>query len=264
MPDWGSAIAPQVARVRRAGGGLLPAAGVLLLGILLLDGMAAFVKVLGVRYGALELSAWRNMIGMVPAVVALAFMGELSAGPRGLMIRQWRLAFGRGIMVGAAQLCYYLALMRSEFAMVAALGYTMSLFVVAFSVPVLGERVGIWRWTAVFLGFAGALVIVRPGAEDFNAWSVLPLVAASCYALSMVTVRLIDTSVSNALMYLYSSFSSAVMSILMVLPTGGFSPIGSAADALSIVAMGLLGGLGVLCLLISVRMAEPSKLAPFN
>lgn len=236
----------------------------MLFGVLCLDAMSAFVKALLPRYDALELSAWRNVIGMVPALIALWWMGELRDGLAGLKIRQWKLAYGRGLMVAVAQLCYYAALGFEEFALVSALGYTMNLFMVGLSVVVLGERVGRWRWIAVVLGFAGAVWIVKPGTEGFTVFALLPLIAAFLYAMTVVTVRLIDTSVSNALLYLYSAIAAAIASIVMVFFGDGFHPIASVMDMVMITTMGLLGGVGVLCMLISVRMAEPSKLAPFN
>jgi drug/metabolite transporter (DMT)-like permease len=243
---------------------LVRAALVLLFGIMLLDGMSAFIRVLLPRYSVLELSAYRNVIGMVPAIVMMMWSGELRVHPRNLMIPQWKLALSRGLMVTVAQMCWYAALGTTDFAMVAALGYTMSLFVVVFSIPLLGEKVGLWRSIAVVLGFAGAMFIVRPGAETFTLVSLLPLGAAAFYALSIVTVRLIDRSVSNALMYLYSAVAAAVANVVVVLATTGFAGIENSHDAIQITIMALLGGCGVICMLISVRMAEPSLLAPFN
>lgn len=226
--------------------------------------MSAFVKALLPRYSALELSAWRNVIGMLPAILLLWWMDQLKDGLGGLRIRQWKLAFGRGLMVALAQLCYYAALGFEPFALVTALGYTMNLFMVGLSIFVLGERVGIWRWAAVVLGFFGAVLIVNPTSANFTVFSVLPICAAFLYAMSVVTVRLIDTSVSNALMYLYSSVAAAIASLGLVVFDDGFSAIASFQDGLMILTMGVLGGCGVLCMLIAVRMAEPSKLAPFN
>ncbi|MDR6263829.1 MULTISPECIES: DMT family transporter [Rhodobacterales] len=237
---------------------------VLLLGIVFLDGMSVFIKTLLPRYSALELSAYRNVIGMIPAILLMMWSGELRTNPRKLMIPQWKLAFGRGLMVTAAQLFWYVALGKTEFALVAALGYTMSLFVVILSVPLLGERVGIWRSIAVVMGFVGAVWIVRPTADSFNLMALLPLGAALFYALSMVTVRLVDRSVSNALLYLYSAISAAVVNVIVVLATTGFDGIENLHDGIQITVMSLLGGCGVICMLISVRMAEPSLLAPFN
>lgn len=237
---------------------------VLLFGILLLDSMGALVKSLLADYSAPELSAYRNVIGMVPSLVMLMLSGAFRGGAKRMVIRQWPLALSRGLFVALAQLCYYFALSHLEFATVAALTYTMSLFVVALSVPVLGERVGPFRWTAVLLGFAGAMWVVRPGSETFSLTAILPLIAALLYALASVTVRLIDRDVPNALLYLYSASASAVAALILAVLTTGFTPLHGAFDLVKIIAMGLLGGSGVLCLLISVRLVTPSVLAPFN
>ena len=106
--------------------------------------------------------------------------------------------------------------------------------------------------------------IVRPGAEAFSLVAVLPLFAAALYAASSVTVRLIDRDVSNALLYLYSALSAAIAALILAVSTTGFSDIQSAWDLGKIVAMGLFGGSGVLCLMVAVRLVTPSVLAPFN
>ncbi len=235
-----------------------------MLGIVLLDVMGALVKSMLPRYSAQELSAYRNFIGMVPSLIMLTLTGEIRLSPKKLIIRQWPLALLRGVFVTFAQLSYYLSLGKLEFATVSALTYTMSLFAVAFSVPVLGEKVGIARWIAVLLGFAGAIWIVRPGAEAFSLVALLPLCAAALYAASSVTVRLIDSDVSNALLYLYSAFSAAIGALILALSTSGFSGIDTMVDLGKIVALGLFGGTGVLCLMVSVRLVTPSILAPFN
>ncbi|MEJ6709499.1 MAG: DMT family transporter [Amylibacter sp.] len=243
---------------------LVRAAMILLLGIVFLDGMSVIIKTLLPRYDVLELSAYRNVVGMVPALVLMWWTGEFKLDRKHLWIRQWKLAFSRGLMVTVAQICWYTSLGTTAFALVAALGYTLSLFVVLMSIPLLGERVGIWRSIAVLLGFSGAMMIVQPTAASFNFWALLPLCAAAFYALSIVTVRLIDRNVSNSLLYMYSAVSAVVSNLVVVLFTTGFSGIENGLDALLITVMGLLGGCGVICMLISVRMAEPSALAPFN
>ena len=63
------------------------------------------------------------------------------------------------------------------------------LMVAALSGPVLGEKVGWRRWTAILLGFAGILVMLRPGLSVFSVWSVLPLVAALIFALYALLTR---------------------------------------------------------------------------
>ena len=226
--------------------------------------MSVIIKSLLPRYEVLELSAYRNVVGMIPALILMWWTGEFKLGHKNLWIRQWKFALSRGLMVTIAQICWYASLGTSAFALVAALGYTMSLFVVLFSIPLLGERVGLWRSTAVLLGFGGAMLIVQPTADSFSLWAMLPLCAAAFYALSIVTVRMIDRNVSNSLLYMYSAVAAAVGNLVVVFVSTGFAGIETMQDAGLITIMGLMGGCGVICMLISVRMAEPSLLAPFN
>ncbi|HUF88323.1 MAG TPA: DMT family transporter, partial [Thermohalobaculum sp.] len=183
---------------------------------------------------------------------------------RRLRIRQWRLAWARGGFVALAQFLFYLSLARLEFATASTITFSMSLFIVAFSVPLLGERVGPVRWTAVLIGFVGVVWVMQPGSDAFSLDALLPLGAAVGYALTSVTARLFDGAVPTALINLYANTAALAGAVILTLATGGFSPVASAGDLGWIAAMGTFGGCGVLCLIISFRMTEPSNLAPFN
>ncbi len=236
-------------------------------GIFLLDVMGAIIKHLSTGpggYGAAELSAWRNLFAMAPALVVLWLSAEWRARGRRLRIRQWPLAWLRGAFVAMAQFLFYLSLARLAFATASTITFAMSLFIVAFSVPLLGERVGAVRWAAVVVGFAGVVWVMQPGTDAFTFDALLPLGAAVGYALTSVTARLFDDDVQTALINLYANTAALAGAVLLALVTGGFSPVASIADLGWLVAMGAFGGCGVLCLIISFRMTEPSNLAPFN
>lgn len=227
--------------------------------------MGVLVRVLAERYTPQELSVYRNVIGAVPSLVLMWWTGELATiSRRTLVIPRWGLALFRGVLVAVAQLFWYVSLTKMPFAAVAALGQTGAIFLVALSVPLLGERVGAWRWGAVLFGFGGALLIIRPGTEAFTPFALLPLGAALCYSSSGLLVRKFPSSVSTPLLYLYSSIASAIAAVAFALWVGPFTPITGFADAFWIVAMSLAGGIGVLLLLVSYRIVAPSVLAPFN
>ncbi|MCC6007470.1 MAG: DMT family transporter [Rhodobacteraceae bacterium] len=240
------------------------AVGLFLLGVLLLDIMGIIVKMLLPRYGAVELSAYRNLIGMVPAVAILLWSNEFRWTRQALIIRQWLLAFVRGVLVAGAQLLFYAALLYLEFATVSALGQTTAIFVVALSVPILAERVGWLRWTAVMIGLAGAILIIRPGSDAFSLAALFPLGSAFCYALSQVLARRIDDDVPTALVYVYQAIAAALSAAAMAVLTTGFSPVESVTDGVLILTMGAAGGAAVLLLLVSARIATPARVAPFQ
>jgi drug/metabolite transporter (DMT)-like permease len=170
----------------------------------------------------------------------------------------------RGLIVTLAQLMFYLSLGLIAFASATTISYSSGLFMTAFAVLLLGERVGLIRWVAVLIGFVGVVMVVGPGRETFTLASLLPLGAAALYALTGVTARLIDEEVPSTLVNLYSTGFAVVGSVVLALFLGGFSPVQSASDLAWIVAMGGFGGTAVLLLIVSFRMTEQSNLAPFS
>ena len=243
---------------------VLRAIFILILAVLSFDVMAICVRLLQPAYSAAELSAYRNVLGVIPSLIVMSYMGQLQFKRSALRLPQWRLALLRGCFIAVAQLSFYGALGLMELATVSALAQTNGLFVVLLSIAVLGEKVGKWRWGALMLGFAGAMLILKPGSDAFSVQALLPIVAALFYGLSMVTIQLFDKESPNALIYLYASTASALASILFVFFFEGFSPLPDLRDAAAILVMSMAGGCGVLLMMLAYRSAPPSALAPFQ
>lgn len=237
---------------------------VCLLAYLCFDLMSVHVRILSVRYSPQELSVYRNVLGVLPSILLLIYTRELSFDIKDYKIKKWKLAFGRGLLVALAQLLFYTALADLELATVSALGQTNTIFIVLIAVIFYGEKVGAWRWSAVIIGFGGAVWIMQPGSNMFTWTAALPIGAAFCYAVSMVTLRSFDVSISSAIIYLYSSVAAALGAILLATGTTDFSPIQSMSDALLIFSMSLCGGFGVVFLMYAFRQAPASVLAPFS
>jgi drug/metabolite transporter (DMT)-like permease len=248
----------------RPGDRVVPAILLSLLAVLLFDLMGLVIKHLSDTYGAAELSAWRNLFGLVPALIALVSTRRWHDAGHPLAMRQWHIPLIRGVAVALAQLCFYLALGRLAFATAATISYSNALFIVALSVPILGERVGLFRWSAALIGFAGVVLVMGPGRDGFSLDALLPLAAAMLYAVAGVTSRLLDEDVPSALVNLHSTSIAAIGALALALFAGGFTPVASTTDLAWIVAMGMFGGTAVLCLVVAYRMTEPSNLAPFS
>jgi drug/metabolite transporter (DMT)-like permease len=248
----------------RPGDRVVPAILISLLAVLLFDLMGLVIKHLSTGYGAAELSAWRNLFGLIPGLIALFSTRSWHDAGRPWRMRQWHIPLIRGIAVTFAQFCFYLALGRLAFATAATISYSNALFIVALSVPILGERVGLFRWTAALIGFAGVVLVMGPGRDGFSPDALLPLAAAILYAVAGVTSRLLDDDVPSALVNLQSSSVAAIGALGLALATGGFTPVASWTDMGWIMAMGAFGGTAVLCIVVAYRMTEPSNLAPFS
>ena len=237
---------------------------VCLLAYLCFDLMSVHVRILSASYSPQELSVYRNVLGVLPSILLLMYTRELSFDIKDYKIKKWKLAFGRGLLVALAQLLFYTALADLELATVSALGQTNAIFIVLIAVIFYREKVGPWRWSAVIIGFGGAVWIMQPGSNMFTWTAALPIGAAFCYAASMVTLRSFDVSISSAIIYLYSSVAAALGAILLATGTTDFSPIQSISDALLIFSMSLCGGFGVVFLMYAFRQAPASVLAPFS
>lgn len=245
-------------------GSPLRAIAYLMAAIVCFDLMSVLVRILLADYTALELSAYRNVLGILPSLMLMVWTRELRLRGTNLRIEKWKLALFRGVMVALAQLLFYSGIGYLELATMSALGQTNALFVVLLSVLLLGERVGPWRIAALVLGFVGAIWIIRPGGDAFTLAALLPVGSALCYSVSMVTMRMFGPGTSNALLYLYSSTAAAVGAIVMATVSTQFTPIASLQDAGLIFAMSMLGGVGVLFLMLAYRRGAPSMLAPFG
>ena len=94
---------------------------VCLLAYVCFDLMSVHVRILSVRYSSQELSVYRNVLGILPSILLLAYTRELSFSISDYKIKKWKLAFGRGLFVAAAQLLFFTALANLELATASAL-----------------------------------------------------------------------------------------------------------------------------------------------
>jgi drug/metabolite transporter (DMT)-like permease len=151
---------------------------------------------------------------------------------------------------------YFLPLAESS-----ALSFVAPLLLTALSMPLLGERVRPAQWVAVAMGFAGVLVIVRPGGQLFSAAAILPLGCAVTYALFQVITR---KYVGRDSAYTTHFWTALVCSIIMTctLPIAWKTP--EWWGWLALIAMGLIGGFGHYLLIRAYENAQPATLAPFS
>jgi len=235
-----------------------------LLAYLFFDIMSVHVRILSINYSPQELSVYRNVIGVVPAIFYMWYSKELSLKISDYKLEQWKLAISRGLVIAVAQLCLYTAIAKLELATVSALGQVSALFTVLLAIFIYKEQVGFWRWTAVIFGFVGAIMIIRPGSDIFSWYSILPICAAFCYASSIITLRSFKSSISSAILFLYSAISAAFGAIFLAFGSISFTPVKSFIDGILITSMAVCGGFGVVFLMYAFRNAPSALLAPFS
>ena len=141
------------------------------------------------------------------------------------------------------------------------IAFTSPLFVTALSVPLLGERVGIRRWSAVSVGFIGVLIMVRPdsGIVDWTSW--IALFSTFLYALALVFLRNLGKTESTVSIVFYVTLTTTIASAL-TLPFQWVTP--GPLDAVLLVAIGLMGGSAQLAITRAFRLAPAAVVAPFD
>ncbi len=139
--------------------------------------------------------------------------------------------------------------------------FSIPFFVALFAGPLLGERVGLERWLAIIVGFAGILVVVRPGAGGIHPAAILSLVAAATYALYSITTRMLArTDASKTTLFYTALVGSVVASI--PLPFVWETPRDPMVIG-AMVGLGAVAGAGHFVLILAHARAPAATLAPY-
>jgi drug/metabolite transporter (DMT)-like permease len=128
-----------------------------------------------------------------------------TGGLRGILSPRAAWLALRGVVLLGSYTAYYLAFPVMKLADILALFAAVPLCIAALARPALGERIGARGWTAVGVGFAGALVMLQPGAGVFAATSLLPLFAALTYAISALIARQLARTETAPVMAFYQT-----------------------------------------------------------
>ena len=161
----------------------------------------------------------------------------------------------------ASMACFFEALRHLELATAIAIGFVSPLIMTALSVPMLGERVGPHRWAAIAIGFAGALVIVQPGADGFQPAALLCLAAAASWAVSMVYVRRLSRTDGEISMMVFQN--TAVLVVMSAIaPFAWTSP--ASGDVMLVAGMAAAIVAGQWCMFRAFRHAQVGLVAPFQ
>ena len=251
--------------------GLLPASaaashqtailrGILLMcaGVSLFPFMNAAVKLLGARYPANEI-VWARFTGHLIVMLAV-FLPQY--GWRLFATRRPAVQIGRGLLMLVGNAMFVVAIASVPLATASAIGFTAPLIVTALAVPLLREHVGIRRWSAVLIGFAGALVIIRPGSGFGDPMLMLLLLGSAMHALYLIATRWIGRYDDPATSIVYSALmGSLIMSL--VLPFSFVWPR-DLFDLAMLASLGLIGALGHYLVIRAFRHGPAAVIAPLS
>lgn len=206
---------------------------------------------------AFEVAFFRNVFGLL----ALAPM-MLKAGLRGtLRTTKLHLHAARGLLNAVAMLSFFYAVTITPLATIAALAFTAPLFAALLAIPFLGERPGWRRWAGLFTGFAGALVIIRPGFTDVGLGVLLILLSSLVWSGALIIIKILARTETSLTITTYAG--------LFLTPITGaaawfFWTWPDATGWLMMIAIGIFGSLTQWSVAQAFHEADATVVLPFD
>ena len=167
----------------------------------------------------------------------------------------------RGLILLCANICFFYAISIISLAKALTLAFIAPLIVTAFSPILLGDKVGLRRWTAVIIGFIGSLVVIRPGFLEINFASLAALGTGFMYGFYLIITRKLSTSDNPLLTLLITGLVGGVI-VSFIAPFIWVKPTLSQWSMMA--AIGVFACIGHLFLILSLKYADASKLAPLG
>ena len=171
------------------------------------------------------------------------------------------LHFLRCIFGLIALLSIFTALRNLPLATVVSISFAAPIFTTVFSIFFLSEKVGIYRWLAVLIGFIGIIIIAEPGLTDLNIYYIYPIIFCLGMAYVAISIRQLSRTEPVWLISLYFSIAITIVS-LITLPSGWVMP--NLKDLVILSFLGIFGGVANLWLSQSYKFSEVSLVTPLK
>ncbi|GHB09310.1 DMT family transporter [Modicisalibacter luteus] len=227
------------------------------LGVLCLALGDAVAKWLGQSFAPVQIIFFRTLVSLP----LIALIASLNGGLRTLATHRPKVHLLRGLIATGTMYCFVIGLTLLPLATATAIAFAAPLFVTLLSAPMLNERVERLPFIASLIGFAGVLVVVRPGAEGFQLGGLIVVGAAVCYALLMITARRYGARENLWAMVFYVTLVPWLVSTAL-LPFFWLSP--QPVHWFGFVGAGILGVGAMTCITLAFRHAPASLAAPFD
>lgn len=220
--------------------------------------MDAGMKWIATSYSPFEVAALRSLAALPPVLLWILARGRAHT----LLDVHWPLHLFRGVLGVGVMAGFVYGAARMPLSTAYAIVFVSPLMVTALAVPLLGERVGPRRWAAIVIGLLGVVVVLRPGfAGVATAPGLVLIVAALCYAVAAITVRMLAQRDSPEAMVfwfllLLSVFAGAIAAF-------DWQPV-QREHWWVVAGIGLTGALGQIALTHAFRLGEASQMAPLE
>ena len=236
----------------------------MLLAILCVDMYMVVIKFLGNEYTVFQLAVFRNIAGVIPLFILILFTKEYLSVFKNLNNKFIFLSFLRGLGFLSMNIFIFISVINLEFATAMVLTFSSPFFIVILSIIFLRDKVGIYRWSAIFIGFFGVVLIMQPTSDIFNFYSIFPILTAIAWAFTVIILKFIPDGHSTAKIQLYTLTFNVIGGVILFLITTGHSDIKNIQDFFLMTLTGILGGTAAILFIYSYRLISASKMASFE
>ena len=236
----------------------------MLLAILCIDLYMVIIKFLGDEYSIIQLTLFRNVAAIIPLILLILFTNEYSTIFKNLGNKFLILSCLRGICFLSMNVFIFISVVNLEFATAMTLTFSSPFFIVILSIILLSEKIGIYRWSAVIIGFVGVVMIMKPTSEIFSFYSIFPVLTAIAWAFTVIILKFIQGNHSTAKIQLYTLIFNVIGGLTLFFVTTGHVEIKDFKDFILMTMTGVLGGTAAILFIYSYRLISASKIASFE
>ncbi len=220
----------------------------MLISTVLLSTMHALVRHLSVDLHPFVIVFFRNLFGFVAIAPLL-----IKAGPTVFKTNNYGIHCFRAIVGICAMLTFFYSLSKVPITNVTALSFSTTIFASLFAVILLKEKIRTRRWLAILAGFIGVIIVLRPAADGFNAWSLLVLGSAVAWGMSVTLVKILTNSESSTTIV---GIMTIALLVLSIPPAMLFWTTPNGTQLLILLVVGVLATAGHLLLAEALKRSD--------
>lgn len=236
----------------------LKAIALMVASMFVFSGVDGISKVLAEDYHPFMIAWGRFLFQTLLLVPVVLYMGAWRVMRTSAPLQQ----VIRAVCLYGSTIFFVTGLAHLPIAEAAAIGFVSPLFTTALSIPFLGEKVGIRRWSAVIVGLIGVLIVIRPGTAAFHWAAIFPVLSSAAWSLALIVTRRMNRQSDQPITTLV--YASWVGLVAATIPLPWFWTTPTLGGWAGMVGMAVLAGAGHYLLILAFRIGSASILAPFS
>ena len=236
----------------------------MLLGVVCVDLYLVVIRFIGNDYSVFKLAVFRNFFAVIPLLVLLFFSREYNSLFKNVNKKFLSLCCFRGLSFLAMNIFIFISVINVEFATAMTLTFSSPFFIVILSIIFLQDKVGIYRWSAIIIGFLGVVLILRPTSDIFNYYSIYSILTAFAWGVTVIILKFIPSNFSTSKIQFYTLMFNVIGAFFLFVILSNDFTVNNLRDLLLMVLTGILGGTAAILFVYAYRLISLSKLASFE